>query len=195
MSKVEKGLLPHPRIALSTPFYIARGHKRGVALILTVGVLALILIVGTSLAINTILDFKSSKNFKNNTEAEYLAEAGINRAVSELLYGTEGFVNDAVDSSTEAWAQWTPSHPVYSTAAGNGGYRVDSIYDCAGQIYINDTNPNLKKILENLAAAVGLTAADGDAIFDNRGAGYTTKEELKSKAGFFLCLVSTCFTG
>ncbi len=112
MSKVEKGLLPHPRIALSTPFYIARGHKRGVALILTVGVLALILIVGTSLAINTILDFKSSKNFKNNTEAEYLAEAGINRAVSELLYGTEGFVNDAVDSSTEAWAQWTPALPV-----------------------------------------------------------------------------------
>ena len=184
MSKVEKGLLPHPRIALSTPFYIARGHKRGVALILTVGVLALILIVGTSLAINTILDFKSSKNFKNNTEAEYLAEAGINRAVSELLYGTEGFVNDAVDSSTEAWAQWTPSHPVYSTAAGNGGYRVDSIYDCAGQIYINDANPNLKKILENLAAGVGLTAADGDAIFDNRGAGYTTKEQVMSIPGF-----------
>ena len=180
MRKVQKDLLPHPKIALSTPFFIAGRNNRGVALILTVGVLALILIVGTSFAINTILDLKSSKNFRNNAAAEYLAEAGVNRAVSELLYGTEGFVSDAVDSTTEAWA----GIDVFPANIGNGGYKVDKIYDCAGQIYINDANPKLKAILENLAAAVGLTAADGDAIFDNKGSGYTTKEQLKLIPGF-----------
>ncbi|MFA5339023.1 MAG: LamG-like jellyroll fold domain-containing protein [Candidatus Omnitrophota bacterium] len=177
MRKVQKDLLPHPKIALSTPFFISGRNNRGVALILTVGVLALILLVGTSFAINMIADLKSAKNFRNAAEAKYLAEAGINRAISELLYGTEGFVSDAVDSSDELWAQ----SPAYNTPVGNGGYRVDKIYDCAGQICINDANPNLSVILENLVASLGapLSAGDGAAIVTNRpAAGYTTKETI-----------------
>lgn len=182
MRKVKKDSLPHPKIALSAPFVTARrgAQRQGVALILTVGILALLTLIGTSFAINMMVDFRSARNFHNMTTAKYFAEAGISRAIAELLYGTEGFISDAVDSSEEAWA----GNDVFTTNIGNGGYTVNKIYDCAGQIYINDANPNLKTMLENLAVASGLAASDGDAIFDNRGAGYTTKEEVRSIPGF-----------
>jgi hypothetical protein len=181
MRKVEKDLLSHPKIALSAPFVIVRSAcRKGVALILTVGILALMTLIGTSFAMNMMMDFKSARNFYNVTRAKYFAEAGINRAIAELLYGNEGFVSDAVDSSTETWA----GSDVFTTNIGSGGYTVNKIYDCAGQIYINDANPNLRTILENLAIAAGLAASDGDAIFDNRGTGYTTKEEVGSIPGF-----------
>ncbi|MDD4879875.1 MAG: hypothetical protein PHR22_05440, partial [Candidatus Omnitrophica bacterium] len=139
--------------------------------------MALILLVGTSFAINMIVDLRSARNFRNAAEAKYLAEAGINRAISELLYGNEGFVSNAVDSPDELWAQ----SPAFNTTVGNGGYRVDKIYDCAGQIYINDANPNLSVMLESLVASLGapLSAGDGAAIVTNRpAAGYTTKETI-----------------
>ena len=165
-------------MALSTPFFIyRRRNNKGIALILTVGVLALLVLVGTSFAINMMADLKFTRNFENTAKAKYFAEAGINRAIAELLYGNEGFVSDAVDSSTEAWA----GNNVFAANIGRGGYTVNKIYDCAGQICINDANPNLSVMLENLVAALGapLAAGDGAAIAANRPAnGYVTKEEI-----------------
>lgn len=191
MRKVEKDLLPHPKIALSAPFAIARSarhadhgaRRQGVALILTVGILALITLIGTSFAINMFADYKGAKNSASVVEARYLAEAGISRAIAELLYGPEGFTSDAVDSSTETWSGADP----YSANIGsnNGGYTVTRIFDCAGRIFINDTNPNLRDMLGSLAAACGLAASDGQAIYDNRPAeGYSSSEEIKLVPGF-----------
>lgn len=183
MRKVVKDLLPHPKIALSTPFFICSRRRDGVALILTVGVLALMALIGTSFAVNMFADYKGAKNFHYLTDARNLAEAGINRAIAELLYGTQGFVSDAIDSSTEMWAGTDP----FSANIGpdNSGYVVNKISDCAGRIHLNDTNPNLRVMLGNLAAACGLAVSDGQAIFDNRpAAGYSSLEEIKMVPGF-----------
>jgi len=150
---------------------------------MTVGILALITLIGTSFAINMSADYKGARNSIQAVKARYLAEAGINRAVAELLYGAEGFTSNAIDSSTEAWSGAGP----YSDNIGsnNSGYTVTAISDCAGRIFINDANPNLRNMLGNLAVACGLAAADGQAIFDNRPAGgYSSAEEVKTAPGF-----------
>ena len=185
MRKVRKDLLPHPKIALIAPLVIScrARNRRGVALILTVGILALLALIGTSFAINMTTDYKGTKNSVSIVKARYLAEAGICRAAAELRYGAGGFTSDAIDSSTETWAGTGP----YSADIGsnNSGYVVTRISDCAGRIFINDTNPNLRNILASLASACGLAASDGEAIFDNRPAGgYSSSEEIRTVPGF-----------
>lgn len=152
--------------------------RRGIALIITVGALAMLILVGVSFALNMMLDLRFSRNFENVTKAKYLAEAGIKRAISELLYGPGGAIQSAADYPAEPWYS---GYGDTSLLNSRGSYNV-TIIDCNRQIYINDTNPNLSAILANLNAVLGspLTAADISQLIANRPAiGYTTKEEIK----------------
>ncbi len=180
MRKVQKDLLPHPKIALSTPFFIFRKKRRGIALVLTVGILALLVLVGISFTINMMMDLKSSKSFEDSVKAKYLAEAGVNRSINELRYGAGGAIQSAADYPGEAWYS---GYSDSSLLDNLGGYST-IIIDCNRQIYINDSlNPNLGAILTNLNTALGspLTSADISQLITARpAAGYITKEQIKT---------------
>ena len=154
--------------------------RKGVILILTVGILALITLVGTSFAVNMLLEKKETSNFSNGRKAAYLAEAGISRALCELKFGTEGATQNAVDTTAETWYS---GYSDSNLLAGRGSYNV-TIIDCARQINLNNKeNSRLLQLLDNLNAALGnpLSAAECQSMVTN--APYVTKEEIKIKAG------------
>ncbi|MDD5546661.1 MAG: PA14 domain-containing protein [Candidatus Omnitrophica bacterium] len=59
-------------------------NRRGIALLLTIGVLGLISLIGISFALNMLLTRKEAANFLNSSRARYIAEAGIKRAVMDI---------------------------------------------------------------------------------------------------------------
>lgn len=56
----------------------------GQALLLIVGVLALLALLGTSFALNMLLARREAANFLNSAKAKYIAEGGINRALVDI---------------------------------------------------------------------------------------------------------------
>jgi hypothetical protein len=155
-------------------------RKKGVALILTVGILSLLAMIGTAFAVNMLLANKETANYARSAKARYLAEAGIARAIAELKNGVDGAANTAFDTSSGLWYSGY-SDP--GLLGGRGGY-VTTVIDCARQINVNNTgNSRLSQIMQNLNVALGnpLTSIECQAIAAN--APYATKEEIKIKAG------------
>ncbi|MFA5335726.1 MAG: hypothetical protein WC324_02275 [Candidatus Omnitrophota bacterium] len=155
-------------------------RKKGVALILVVGILSLMALIGTTFAVNMLLANKEAVNYARSVKAGYLAEAGIARAIAELKNGADGAANSAFDTSSEAWYSGY-SDP--GLLGGRGGYAV-TVVDCARQINVNNTgNSKLGRIMQDLNSALGspLTSIECQAIAAN--APYATKEEIKIKAG------------
>ncbi|MFH1777701.1 MAG: hypothetical protein ABH952_09130 [Candidatus Omnitrophota bacterium] len=149
-------------------------ERKGVALIIAVGVLAILAIIVTYFATNMRLELRASRNYNNEIKAKYLAEAGIERAIAELKYNNpEGARFSAIDSVQEGW------YAGFLENLGAGNYTV-TITDCASQLYINDANPRIGNMFRNLNTALGspLTAANCTDIIAN--APYLTKEQIKT---------------
>lgn len=82
--------------------------------------LAIVIIIGGAAAISSRTGIKTSNNFKSGTQAFYIAEAGLQAAISELddRNGTNDF--DSVSLSLN-----TPWTLFNATSFGNGTYTVD----------------------------------------------------------------------
>lgn len=151
-------------------------NNKGIALILTVGVLALMVLIGTSFAVNMMLDYKSSVNTLLSAQAKAAAEAGLNIAIVSAR-------NTALTNFTAV-----PASPMNGSLGnvgrGNTAAYSVTITDTASQINVNDTNPNLDDMLEDLVAILGspLQAGDGSAVVSYRatlgGQLYLTKEQV-----------------
>gem|GEM_PF-2328549 len=59
-------------------------EKRGVALLMAIGILGLLSIIGISFAINMMMARNEAANYVNAVKARYIAEAGINKAVADI---------------------------------------------------------------------------------------------------------------
>jgi len=76
-------------------------NKRGVAIVILIGVLAILIVIGLSFALNMRLDLKTSQTYRDGVKARYLAEAGLEAAKSAInydKYGSDGVAdyNDGV---------------------------------------------------------------------------------------------------
>ncbi len=178
---------------------IRRRDNKGVALIVTVGVLALVALIATSFAFNMTFDLKASSNHIENMKAKQASDAGISLAV---VYLRELSASDFIGlpSASCDWNYTSASNPSFDLRdgiAGNGtsgslgdiGRNSIAVYslkvtDTASQVNVNDTNPNLRTILGNLAVVLGLARADGEAIADNTNRPFATKEEVMTSSGW-----------
>ncbi len=122
--------------------------KKGIALILTVGILALLVGIATSFAINMRLEYRAVINYHNGIKARYLAEAAAERAIYELKTHV---LTNAFDDLTEQWAAGTA---YTNTISGN---TADSaILDEQRKVSVNTCN---QALLENLFQELGMSAA------------------------------------
>ncbi len=143
---------------------------------MTVGVLALMVIVGTSFALNMMVDHKSAVNMAVSAQAMDAAEAGLNLAIISAR-------NLAV-SNFNGVPSATMSGSLGNVGRGNTAAYSVTITDTASQFNINETNPSLGTMLENLVAILGspLQAGDGTAIITARatipGQVYLTKQQV-----------------
>ncbi|MDD5269784.1 MAG: type II secretion system protein GspK [Candidatus Omnitrophica bacterium] len=171
--------------------------KKGVALIITVGILALLAMIATSFAYNMMFDLKGAANYVLKMKAKNAAEAGINLSIAYLRQlATSDF--NAVPTSACDWAYTSATQPSFDGRDGTAGNSTSGslgnvgrghiavcslrVTDTNSQININDTNPNLNIVLGNLGtilAVPGWAQSNADSIISGRPAGgYATKEGI-----------------
>jgi len=146
--------------------------NRGIALVLTMVVMSLLSVMALTFLTYMRVESKIILNYYYKILANYAAESGVEQTVAKLkvwslnraYYSGIGSVNDT-----------------YSFKAIRGD--IDSFYsvsilDCASQININDSNPSLTSILENLPSMNNTLASN---VVNN--APYRTKQEVMSVSG------------
>ncbi|MDD5270791.1 MAG: hypothetical protein PHE80_06365 [Candidatus Omnitrophica bacterium] len=148
--------------------------RRGVAILIALGVLTFLSFVGVTFTIGSIISLKAAYNNYYAAKARMAADTGIARALAELRLGDGGATTDAIDIAALSY-----SGTMDLNRGLTGSYNV-TVIDCASRININDENPNLAQILKNLSGTSSpalLTDADCDNIADNRP--YSCLEEIK----------------
>ncbi|MBU4376858.1 MAG: general secretion pathway protein GspK [Candidatus Omnitrophica bacterium] len=175
-------------------------NKKGIALIMAVGVLALLAVLATSFALNMRLEYHAAVNYYNGVKARYFAESALQRAIAELRTHVKGSAFDYFGAG-EDWALTT--HPTNTASLYNnhniiaadiaatppritskGSSYVVLIIDEQRKININNAldNPN-NLLLTNLFTELGISDIT-DLITDITGNkppdGYHNFSELKS---------------
>ncbi|MDD5679696.1 MAG: hypothetical protein PHI59_00410 [Candidatus Omnitrophica bacterium] len=149
-------------------------NRKGIALIMAVGVLAILATIATSFALNMRLEYRAAVNYSNGVKARYFAEAALQRAIAELRTHVK---SSAFDNLDEDWALDT--HPTNDASlynnhsviesdkeaappriTSNGSSYVELISDEQRKVNINTANTLL---LSNIVSRV-FTAWDATAV-------------------------------
>ena len=164
---------------------------------MSIGIVAMLAIIGTTFAINMRLEQKAAANYLAGIKAKTLAEAGIDHAIAVLrLYA----ITQAYSDIDDDWRWYGAAIKVYGTSDYSGAYEVSAV-DCASRFYINDglyltgtsktdRDTRLATMLQNLGAAIDningtdpapIGATEGDEIINYRNSmgGFVTKEQIK----------------
>ena len=168
---------------------------------MSIGIVAMLAIIGTTFAINMRLEQKASANYLASAKAKALAEAGINHAIAVLRLYT---ITQAYSDFDDNWRWYGTAIKLYGTSDYSGAYEVSAV-DCASRIYINDglyltgasktaRDSRLATMLENLGTYIDnnpvsnpnpVPAGDGATIINYRNSigGFVTKEQIKETTG------------
>jgi general secretion pathway protein K len=88
---------------------LVRKSQKGIALILTLLITAILVTLIVEVNYSTQVDVRIAGNLRNDLQASYLATSGINIAMSYLKYDVQ---NTETDNLTEEWAKSFPPIPV-----------------------------------------------------------------------------------
>ena len=150
-------------------------NRKGIALIMAVGILALLAVIATSFALNMRLEYKAAMNYYNSVKARYLADLALEHAIAELK---EHVKQSAFDDLTEDWAGSSPSYEDNF----DDGSAVSMIADEQRKINVNHGNQNL---LENLFTLCGVSSPtilyQAIASDISTNGHYSSFQELKSR--------------
>ena len=144
--------------------------KRGVALLLVISILGLLVLIGTSFALNMLLTRKETTNFLNSVKARYIAEAGINRALADMRsrVKTDSYGNLTAYINGYVAASGT------DVAFGQGTYTLSFSTDTSGNVISEADKVNISSFDEfdnsqiNILRTAGLTNRDIALIIDYR---------------------------
>ncbi|MFH1778521.1 MAG: hypothetical protein ABH847_00600 [Candidatus Omnitrophota bacterium] len=99
-------------------------NRRGVALLMTIGILAIMSIIATSFALNMKLELESAANYLRSVKALYLAESGINKVIadirSQVAINTYANVVSYVENYDMTTELWIDSIGTYKVTIGSG---------------------------------------------------------------------------
>ena len=141
-----------------------KGNNRGIALFLVLWVLALLMVIVGEFCHAMRTEVNITRNFKEETEAYYIALAGINHAVVELLRNERLPKNaeetDEVDPESAPWRVNVPS-PAFPY--GTGQYTV-ILGNEMGKINLNLADD---KLLRLLVGGFELTEEEVNVIVDS----------------------------
>jgi Tfp pilus assembly protein PilX len=109
-------------------------NERGIVLVVSVLLLAVLAVLGTTAIMQTSTDLKISSNYKAATQTFYGAEAGIEEARARLKSpSAASYAGDPASSDDPWWSAYITS------AAGTSPTTVDSAYDTNYKNYIPTT--------------------------------------------------------
>ncbi|SPQ00133.1 conserved hypothetical protein [Candidatus Sulfobium mesophilum] len=139
------------------------GGDKGIALIMVLWVLTVLMVIALSFSYMGRTESQTSLAFRQGVEKKFLAEAGIEKGVAEILYAKMNPNRQVVLEGGEIWKMdGTP----YTVKTDDGYYTV-SIVDESGKININTLTDASAIILKNLLTNSGVEAAEADIIVDS----------------------------
>ncbi|GBC60192.1 hypothetical protein DENIS_1143 [Desulfonema ishimotonii] len=141
--------------------------ERGVALFMVLWVLVLLSVIVGEFCHTMRTEVNITRNFKEETQAYYIARAGVNITVSELLKAQAAppkSVNDDDDAADdEDTIRWRVNAEMPAIPFGDGQFRV-RIGNESGKININRAEQGLLKVMLN---RFELADEDRDTITDS----------------------------
>ena len=139
------------------------GGERGVALLLVLWVLTVLMGIVFSFSYMTRTEAYATYSFKQGLEKKLLAEAGVERAVMEILYRN---LNRRQEVSFEGTELLRPDGRVYRGALREGRYAF-RVTDESGRIHLNGLTDESGVILKNLLLGLAVPADRADVIVDS----------------------------
>ena len=144
--------------------------EKGIALFLVLWVLTLLSVIVGEFCYSMRTEVNITRNFKDQTEAYYIALAGLNRAIGELIRNTvippkiQEDVLPGEEKETEAEApRWRINTDIPPVSFGNGQFKV-TIGNESGKVNINQAN---RDMLIMLLKGFDLDPQEQDVIADS----------------------------
>lgn len=135
------------------------GAERGIALLMVLWVLTILIVIVFSFSSMARTEAYSTLSFRQAIEKKFLAEAGIERGITELFYLSK-YRNEPVAEGSEIWRTDGRQYKLYT----DNGYYTIAIMNESGKVDIN-TAPEL--ILKTLLINLGTNSDDADIIVDS----------------------------
>lgn len=126
-------------------------------------VLTVLMVIALSFSYMGRTESQTSLAFRQGVEKKFLAEAGIEKGVAEILYAK---MNPNPQVVLEGGETWKMDGTPYTVKTDDGYYTV-SIVDESGKININTLTDASAIILKNLLTNSGIEAAGADVIVDS----------------------------
>lgn len=150
---------PHTQSPLMRPLMKS---ERGVALLMVLWVLTILMVIVLSFSFMARTETHATLAFKERMEKKFLAEAGIQRGIQEILYMKQNIQLAQLEGSD----LWKTDGTPYSGRLGDGDYEV-RITDESGKIDINTLNDTSAIILRALLKNLGVQDEDTETIVDS----------------------------
>ena len=127
-----------------------RPGESGVALFMVLWVLILLSVIVGEFCHAMRTEVNITRNFKDETQAYYIAEAGLYRAVAELIRDEvlTGRLKSAKSEEEDGEIRWRVNAAIPVMEYGQGRYRVE-IGNESGKVNINKAGPKLLSMMLN----------------------------------------------
>ena len=153
--------------------------RKGVVLIISVGILALVAMIATSFALNMQVEYRGAVNYLNSARATAMAQAGIDKAIADIRYWVANNSYSTVITNIN-------NYSTAETALGNGFYQVtigDTGYTREEQkVNINALDQTDSVWIDALLSA-GLTNTNVGRLIDYRDPDTTETAQLLASTG------------
>jgi general secretion pathway protein K len=142
---------------------LATGSQRGIVLLLVLWILSILMVIAMSFSFTTRTDAYSALAFKEGVENKFLAEAGIERGIMELVYRS---VNKGQTVTLEGMEILKTDGRAYHGQLGDGSY-LYRVTDESGKININALTDASGIVVKNLLIHSGVSTENADIIVDS----------------------------
>jgi general secretion pathway protein K len=136
--------------------------RRGIALLIVLWVLTILMVTGFSFSVLTRAETFGILAFREQTEQKFLAEAGIERGVMEIIYRA---VNQNQTVVLEGREVWKLDGTAQTVDMGTGSCSV-LVIDESGKIPLNGLTDASGIVLKNLLLQQGVSPEQTDTIVD-----------------------------
>ena len=141
---------------------IPKGEK-GIALLIVLWIMMLLIVMTLTFSVMVRTDVFSAITFKEQTANKYLAEAGLQRAMMEIIYRNTHKNNPVQHDESDV----SPVDGTFQSGKIDDGYYRFALADEAGKISINLLTDASGIILNNLLVNLGVEKNQADTIVDS----------------------------
>lgn len=138
-------------------------RESGFALIMVLWVVIILMVIAMSLSLLAKTESRAALFFRDSLAENFLAQAGLERAILEIYYRLENLNKTIVPESGETFRV---DGTVIEGDIGDDRYAV-RIFNEAGRINLNTMNDENKIILDNLLVNLGVPTETADTIVDS----------------------------